>query len=302
MALSNIPAQRVPESAPHTPVAPRETAPYSRVRGGTRYTQVASTRRRRRNLVLGVVATVLAMVVLGAAIAFGSAASFVNSIGNRLNENVSAATKAVLAEQQASAVQLTSNWTDMSPFYMLLLGVDSNEARLDGSEVGDVGAYGAGQENYRTDTMILARVDPGNKKVALVSIHRDTLYPVDGTDRPQKINQAYSIGGVPKTIEVVSDFAGVPISHYAEINIDGLYAIVDALGGVEVDVPYDLSLIHICFHASVDPAGKRGPGHGGRRGHGVCWPGVLDLVGRGPRGRARRGGSPVGEDPQAAHL
>ncbi len=240
MALSNIPAQRVPESAPHTPVAPRETAPYSRVRGGTRYTQVASTRRRRRNLVLGVVATVLAMVVLGAAIAFGSAASFVNSIGNRLNENVSAATKAVLAEQQASAVQLTSNWTDMSPFYMLLLGVDSNEARLDGSEVGDVGAYGAGQENYRTDTMILARVDPGNKKVALVSIHRDTLYPVDGTDRPQKINQAYSIGGVPKTIEVVSDFAGVPISHYAEINIDGLYAIVDALGGVEVDVPYDI--------------------------------------------------------------
>ena len=86
----------------------------------------------------------------------------------------------------------------MSPFYMLLLGVDSNEARLDGSEVGDVGAYGAGQENYRTDTMILARVDPGNKKVTLVSIHRDTLYPVDGTDRPQRSTRPTPSAACPR--------------------------------------------------------------------------------------------------------
>lgn len=220
-------------------IAPREAAPYSRVRGGTRYTQVASTRRRRRNVVLGVVVTVLAMVVIGAAVAFGMVANFYGSISSRLNDNVSAETKAVLADQQASAVQLTSNWTDMSPFYMLLLGVDSSEARLSGDEVGDEGGYGAGQENYRTDTIILARIDPGNKKITLVSIHRDTLYPVYG--REQKINNAYSLGGVAGTIETISEYAGVPISHYAAINIDGLYAIVDALGGVEVDVPYDIN-------------------------------------------------------------
>lgn len=241
MALSNIPAQQVPDFASKPAVVPREAAPYSRVRGGTRYTQVASSRRRHRHIAFGVMAAVVTVVMLGAAIALGSATSYVGSIGERLNENVTSETKAVLADQQASAVQLTSNWTDTSPFYMLLLGVDSNESRLAGTEVGDSGGYGSDPSNYRTDTMILARVDPGNKKVTLVSIHRDTLYPVDGTDRPQKINSAYSLGGASKTIEVVSDFAGVPISHYAEVNIDGLYAIVDALGGVEVDVPYDIN-------------------------------------------------------------
>lgn len=216
--------------------APRELAPYSRVRGGTRYTQVASNRRRHRNLVLGVVGSVLAMVVLGAAIAIASALNFYGSIGTRLNDNVSEATKAVLADQQAAAKELVSNWTDMSPFYMLLLGVDSDENRMYGEEAA---LYGADDSLYRTDTIILARVDPGNKKVTLVSIHRDTWLEIDGRER--KINEAFSLGGVPKTIEVISEFAGVPISHYAQINIDGLFAIVDALGGVEVEVPYAIN-------------------------------------------------------------
>lgn len=216
--------------------APRELAPYSRVRGGTRYTQVASTRRRRKHLVLGVVGSVLAMVAIGAAIAVICALNFYGSIGSRLNDNVSDATKAVLADQQATAKELVSNWTDMSPFYMLLLGVDSDESRMYGDESS---AYGADDSLYRTDTIILARVDPGNKKVTLVSIHRDTWLEIDGRER--KINEAYSLGGVPKTIEVISEFAGVPITHYAQINIDGLFAIVDALGGVEVDVPYDIN-------------------------------------------------------------
>ena len=229
-------AQPIVPASEGPATAPREIAPYSRVRGGTRYTQVASTRRRRKNLVLGVVGSVLAMVVLGIVITVVSALNFYGSIGSRLNDNVSDATKAVLADQQAAAKELTSNWTDMSPFYMLLLGVDSDENRMYGEESA---SYGADDSLYRTDTIILARIDPGNKKVTLVSIHRDTWLEIDGKER--KINEAFSLGGVPKTIEVISEFAGVPISHYAEINIDGLFAIVDALGGVEVDVPYAIN-------------------------------------------------------------
>ena len=53
----------------------------------------------------------------------------------------------------------------------------------------------------------------------------------------QKLNAAHSIGGASYTVETVSKLAGVPITHYAEINFDGFKDIVDALGGVEVDVP-----------------------------------------------------------------
>ena len=81
-------------------------------------------------------------MLIGAGVAAGvlvvggvaAAASFVNSIGSRLNEGVDDTTKAVLQDQQVAAQELVSNWTDTSPFYMLLLGVDSMEERLDDDE------------------------------------------------------------------------------------------------------------------------------------------------------------------------
>ena len=215
--------------------ARRELAPYSRVRGGARYTQVAAGRKRKRTVALSVLVAIVAVVAIGVGIAAASAVGFYNSIGDRLNEGVTAETKAVLADQQASAQSLVSDWTDMSPFYMLLLGSDSSDSRRTGAEAE---LYGDDDTYFRTDTIILARVDPGNEQVTLVSIHRDTYYPVDGVW--QKINNAYSLGGVAETIEVISDYAGVPISHYAEIDMSGLAAMVDALGGVEVDVPYEI--------------------------------------------------------------
>lgn len=215
------------------PIVRRELAPYSRVRGGARYARVAADRRRRRSVARAVVLAVLGVLVAGLAIAVAGTIGLYGSIGDRLNGGVTAETKAVLAEQQASARLAAADWTDTSPFYMLLLGVDANESRMTGGESAD---YGSDPSAFRSDTMILARVDPGEKKVALVSIHRDTYVPVGG--KMDKINVAYPLGGAAGTIEAVSDFAGVPISHYAEINLDGLYAVVDALGGVEVNVPY----------------------------------------------------------------
>ena len=213
----------------------RNSAPYSRVSGSARYNQAAETRRRHKKTLRTVLLTIVAVVVVAAGVAAASAVSFYNSIGERLNSGVSAETMAVLADQQATAQQLVSNWTDTSPFYMLLLGTDATTWRMNGTEEG----YGTSEAAYRTDTIILARVDPGNQKLTLVSIHRDTLFPFSwGWD---KINSAYPNGGVPLTIQTISQFAGVPISHYAQVNLEGFYAIVDVLGGVEVNVPYEIN-------------------------------------------------------------
>ncbi len=213
----------------------REAEPYSRVRGNDRYTHVAEGRKRKKSVAKIVVLAIVAAIVVAVAVAAISARNFYTSIGQKLNENVSEETKAVLADQQSTAQELTSNWTDMSPFYMLLLGVDASAGRLYGDEANSgYGENGA----YRADTIILARVDPGNKKLTLVSIHRDTWYPIDGVYG--KINAAYAYGGIPKTIQVISEFAGVPIIHFAEVDIDCFMAIVDTLGGIEIDVPYEI--------------------------------------------------------------
>ena len=70
----------------------------------------------------------------------------------------------------------------------------------------------------------------------MVSIHRDTLIEM-GNYGSQKINSAYSFGGAAYATKVVSEFAGVPISHYAEVDLDRFISIVDVVGGVTVNLP-----------------------------------------------------------------
>ncbi len=119
------------------------------------------------------------------------------------------------------------------PFYMLLLGIDKSEIRA------NVLGEGDDYHNYRADTIILARVDPKTPRLTLVSIHRDTLVNL-GQNGQQKINAAYAIGGPSYMTKVVSEFAGVPISHYAEIDFDGFMGIIDTLGGIDVNLPIDV--------------------------------------------------------------
>ncbi len=123
--------------------------------------------------------------------------------------------------------------TPGDPFYMLLLGIDKSEVRA------NVLGEGDDYHNYRADTIILARVDPKTPRLTLVSIHRDTLVNL-GANGQQKINAAYAIGGPSYMTKVVSEFAGVPISHYAEIDFDGFMGIIDTLGGVDVNLPIDV--------------------------------------------------------------
>ena len=121
-----------------------------------------------------------------------------------------------------------------TPFYMLLLGSDSRE----GSGTSDNPIHQG--DSQRSDVMILARVDVKNKQVTMVSIPRDTpLTLEDGS--VVKINEAYNIGGAAYSIRAVSDLTGVPITHYAEIHFSEFEELVNKLGGIEVNVPVELS-------------------------------------------------------------
>ena len=118
-----------------------------------------------------------------------------------------------------------------TPFYMLLVGTDKSEDRVENNSTGGV---------YRTDSIILARVDPLAAKLTLVSIQRDTLVDLGGDYGQQKINAAYTYGGAPLLIKTVSKLANVPIAHYAEIDFDSFTSVVDDLGGIDVTVPIDI--------------------------------------------------------------
>lgn len=151
----------------------------------------------------------------------GTALAYYGILSGNLHAGVDADLRAALVE------------TDLAnePFYLLLMGTDGSSDRESSEEF-------AGDQ-FRSDSIMLTRIDPVGKKVTLVSVHRDTLVDM-GEYGQNKLNAAHALGGAALAVQTVSELAGVPISHYAEINFDGFKDVVDALGGVEVDVPMEI--------------------------------------------------------------
>jgi len=118
---------------------------------------------------------------------------------------------------------------------ILVLGVDERD--------GDKG---------RSDTMFVATIDESTKAVSLLSVPRDTRVRIPGYGW-DKINHAYADGGSELSQKAVENLLGIPIDYYVTIDFAGFYKIVDAVGGVDVDVekrmyyedPYDELVIDI---------------------------------------------------------
>lgn len=92
-----------------------------------------------------------------------------------------------------------------------------------------------GDPSGRTDTMILASVDPATDQVALLSVPRDTRVDLPG-HAGDKINDADVFGGPQEAMSVVSGLLGVDINYYVLTNFNGFKDIVDTLGGLTIDV------------------------------------------------------------------
>ena len=93
----------------------------------------------------------------------------------------------------------------------------------------------------------------GGGKFNKLSIPRDSYAEIPGQN-PQKINAAYAFGGAKAQIEAVENFLNIKIDHVAIVDFTGFEDLIDAVGGVKVDVP-----VKIC----ADIAGGAGGGQGG---------------------------------------
>jgi LCP family protein required for cell wall assembly len=111
------------------------------------------------------------------------------------------------------------------------------------------GQCGVGQ--FRADTLMLIRAGGGTFRK--LSIPRDAYAEIPGQS-PEKINAAFAFGGAGAEVEAVEDFLGIEIDHVAIVDFTGFEDLIDAVGGVEVDVPQK-----IC----ADISGGAGGGQGG---------------------------------------
>ena len=182
----------------------RGVSRFSRASAGD-YQQRRKKTARRRIAKRALLTTLLSVVV----VVIAAAALWMVSVQTRLNNpRVNNDLRSSLKEQPVNS----------DPYYVLLLGTDGRP----------------GETEYRADSIILARVDPAQKRVTLLSIPRDTYVTWKGSQ--MKINAVHFYDGAAGMVQIVNELCGVKISHYAEVNFDGLAGITNAVGGVTVDV------------------------------------------------------------------
>jgi len=116
---------------------------------------------------------------------------------------------------------------------------------------GDAPHDGCEAGEYRADTLMLIRA--GGGAFRKLSIPRDTFAEIPG-QAPTKINAAYSFGGAALQIKTIEQFLGIQVDHVAIVDFTGFEDLIDAVGGVKVDLPHKLC---------ADISGGSGGGQGG---------------------------------------
>ncbi|MEK4129125.1 LCP family protein [Solibacillus sp. FSL W8-0474] len=120
-----------------------------------------------------------------------------------------------LSEVRAQPVDIK---TKKEPISALILGVDERD--------GDGG---------RSDTMIVLTVNPTLETTKMLSIPRDTYTEMIGKGFKDKINHAYSFGGMEMSMKSVENLLNIPIDYVVKVNMESFVDIIDIVGGITVE-------------------------------------------------------------------
>lgn len=123
----------------------------------------------------------------------------------------------------------TSNKSVTEPFTVLLMGVDSEKEGLSSTDASN------------GDALILLTFNPDTLNITMVSIPRDSYVPIAcfANQKENKITHA-AWNGSKCMVDTIQNYFDIKIDYYVKINFKGVVGLVDALGGIEIDVPKKL--------------------------------------------------------------
>lgn len=165
------------------------------------------------------------LVVLILLLAIGGAyAYYIYHTGKKAAENAYVAgSREKSALRDESVEPLTDNIS------IMIVGIDDSEKRSQG------------EGNSRSDALLVATLNNEEKSIKLLSIPRDSYVYIPAVGYKDKITHAHAYGGIDSTRETVEGLLNLPIDYYFRVNFDAFIEIVDALGGITVDVPYEIN-------------------------------------------------------------
>ncbi len=147
-------------------------------------------------------------------------------------EDIKDKTKIIFSEKKKAkdkeAIVSSKGKTVDSPFTVLIMGVDSEKEGIRNS-------------SFNGDSLMLITFNPKTLGATILSIPRDSYVPIScfANKKKNKITHA-AWQGEGCMIKTIQNFLDVNIDYYVKINFKGAVQLVDALGGVEIDVPYDM--------------------------------------------------------------
>lgn len=190
-----------------------------------------SKKKSRRPLLIVIISVVAVLAIAGVAVG-----AYAYNLASSFNNNTQKIESAFPDESLRPAAAEGKDGKP-APVNILLMGSDARSASVDASKDGQA-------SDQRSDTLMLLHIPADRKNIYVMSVMRDTWIDIPGKGEA-KINAALANGGVPLVVQTLEGLFGVRIDHVAGMDFAGFEALTDALGGVEIDVPYEFKSFHM---------------------------------------------------------
>ncbi|UOR11661.1 LCP family protein [Halobacillus amylolyticus] len=181
-------------------------------------------KRKKIKIILWSLAAVL-LVFVGATV--GYAAFLTDKARQAANESHQSLERGEKSDMRNTEVQPEFDNTSI-----LFIGVDDSNTRSNGNPTG---------HTSRSDALVLATFNDDDKSVKLLSIPRDSYVYIPEVGYRDKITHAHAFGGTDATVKTVENFLNVPVDYYVRLNFNSFIEVINSLGGVKFDVPFELT-------------------------------------------------------------
>lgn len=160
------------------------------------------------------------LIVISALTGFG-VAKVKSTMDNSLN-HIQRDKDNILKDVDLKGIHVNS---DNDVVNILLIGTDKRVEKVSGFK-----------SDGLTDTMMIATMDKKHNALKLTTLMRDTLVDVAGTDEKRKLNSAVNDGGIKNLYKTIAQNFNIKVDGYAMVGLKGFQKVIDAVGGVEVEI------------------------------------------------------------------
>lgn len=150
------------------------------------------------------------------------------------HEEFNDVTKVLKSYAYDAKMEVTTKQTDVTEnaFSIYVTGID---------------VYGSLKTVSRSDVNLIVTVNPKTKQILMTSIPRDCQINLHKNGKMDKLTHS-AMYGINETISSIEDFLDLKVNYYAKTNFSGITNIIDALGGVTIDSPYEFTTLHGHYH------------------------------------------------------